>query len=783
MSERHLDQLSRAGPGECLRLGRLAEHEVTELVARIMGDNPKSELLHQVHCLADGVPLYVEELLSTGDVTEGISEQLRMTMRARLRGLPRGAADLLDLAAVGEGLLHSDLVAEVSELDADDFHEYVDELVRRGILDEEPGGFRFHHALVRQAVRAEQRPRVAKMLHRRWAQTLEAGYGSLGSAERAIALAQQWYAADEPDYAVAAAVEAGLHAIGRGAAREATTHWERALEMWHRVGPDAAVPHLEREQVLDRVVETTSHTGDWQTLDRIAAAELTTAPRQDEILRLYLRLLNAITGRARGLERDYVVTPADLDHTVAFLLAAPDRPLLFSSLMFLWWEHAETPESMFSAMHDRMDRIAFAYGDRRMSHWATRDRCKYAMLQGRAADALHLAQSELDSAPTNDFYRRREQQTVLWALRELGRWREAAAFGQEMLGGFAHPAAAGWAWTEIALDTARSLFELGEWEESQRLLSELRPYADGSWSAGAADSTLGLIAARRGDWATANQLKDQVASETLPLGSVGTLVENTVRSRLVGAEVSLGRADGPAAWSQLEPALDALVEGNSVEWAWDVVVTASRAASLAAASDRTSAAVRSRATLLARAATKVHRSGDLGVAWVAHLDAHMSMVTNEVDPRFWYDVVAAWERVGHQFLAATAQMRLGETLVASGDTEGARDALMSSVSTALRLGAKPLLEEIRGIDRRAGLSLDLGIGQNAVAGDRGLTARELEVLSLLADGRTNDQMAAELFISPKTASVHVSRILAKLNASNRTEAAAIAHRNGLITLR
>jgi DNA-binding NarL/FixJ family response regulator len=62
-----------------------------------------------------------------------------------------------------------------------------------------------------------------------------------------------------------------------------------------------------------------------------------------------------------------------------------------------------------------------------------------------------------------------------------------------------------------------------------------------------------------------------------------------------------------------------------------------------------------------------------------------------------------------------------------------------------------------------------------------LTPRELDVLPLIADGRTNREIAAELFISDKTASVHVSRILAKLGARNRAEAAALAHRLGAVT--
>ena len=62
----------------------------------------------------------------------------------------------------------------------------------------------------------------------------------------------------------------------------------------------------------------------------------------------------------------------------------------------------------------------------------------------------------------------------------------------------------------------------------------------------------------------------------------------------------------------------------------------------------------------------------------------------------------------------------------------------------------------------------------------GLTPRERQVLSLLADGRTNREIGTALYMAEKTASVHVSRILSKLDVRSRTEAAALAHRVGLV---
>jgi DNA-binding NarL/FixJ family response regulator len=99
-----------------------------------------------------------------------------------------------------------------------------------------------------------------------------------------------------------------------------------------------------------------------------------------------------------------------------------------------------------------------------------------------------------------------------------------------------------------------------------------------------------------------------------------------------------------------------------------------------------------------------------------------------------------------------------------------------------RLGAGWLEREATALARRSRLDLDPDVRPDppsaapSPAQRLGLTPREQEVLALVADGRTNRQIARSLFISDKTASVHVSRILAKLGVANRAEAGAVAHR-------
>ncbi|MYR02105.1 hypothetical protein GTW63_20130 [Streptomyces sp. SID6137] len=129
---------------------------------------------------------------------------------------------------------------------------------------------------------------------------------------------------------------------------------------------------------------------------------------------------------------------------------------------------------------------------------------------------------------------------------------------------------------------------------------------------------------------------------------------------------------------------------------------------------------------------------------------------------------------------AGALLRSGGT----GDRDRALELLRPAVAVATHMDARPLMDTVTRSARRARLALTPGPGKSATApadpaAELGLTAREQEVLRRLAADRTNRQMAEELFISPKTVSVHVSNILAKLGVSSRGEAAALAHRLGL----
>ena len=178
----------------------------------------------------------------------------------------------------------------------------------------------------------------------------------------------------------------------------------------------------------------------------------------------------------------------------------------------------------------------------------------------------------------------------------------------------------------------------------------------------------------------------------------------------------------------------------------------------------------------------VHTSGAMpGYASLSR--AEMARLRGASDPELWSDSAQIWHEIGCPYEAAYASWRLGEALLNSRpDRQRAGEALRTGHELSRRLGAQPLATEIESLARRARIDLapvDAPLPRKDE--DRlSLTPRELEVLELVAVGRTNPQIAEELFISKKTAGIHVSHILAKLGVSGRVEAATRAQRLGLL---
>jgi DNA-binding CsgD family transcriptional regulator len=173
-------------------------------------------------------------------------------------------------------------------------------------------------------------------------------------------------------------------------------------------------------------------------------------------------------------------------------------------------------------------------------------------------------------------------------------------------------------------------------------------------------------------------------------------------------------------------------------------------------------------------------------ALAATIEAEHARGEGDADPAAWDAAARAWDARHAPFRAAYARWRQAEAAFARRDRAQAAAALLAAHATADELGAQPLRAELEALACRA--RIELPSGEAAAPGreplgaddDFGLTAREREVLRHLALGETNRQIADALFISARTAGVHVSHILSKLSAANRGEAAAIAHRLGLV---
>jgi DNA-binding CsgD family transcriptional regulator len=174
--------------------------------------------------------------------------------------------------------------------------------------------------------------------------------------------------------------------------------------------------------------------------------------------------------------------------------------------------------------------------------------------------------------------------------------------------------------------------------------------------------------------------------------------------------------------------------------------------------------------------------GGPGPGWAARAEAEWLRVVGRNDPAAWQAVVEAFG-ASSPYETARSRWRLAEALAQADQHGAAQREWRLAAQTAAELGAAPLRAAVDDLGRRARLAPARQRSSGSADKSRGplarLTSRELEVLQLLAAGRGNKDIGATLFISAKTASLHVSHIMAKLGAASRIEAAAIAHQQGL----
>jgi DNA-binding CsgD family transcriptional regulator len=245
--------------------------------------------------------------------------------------------------------------------------------------------------------------------------------------------------------------------------------------------------------------------------------------------------------------------------------------------------------------------------------------------------------------------------------------------------------------------------------------------------------------------------------------------------------IAIVRGDPQAALDLTLPELREPSAGGHVRYYWPILVVAAEAANATAAKHDGAAvpgSVRQALELIQSVAATQPVAGDSSAAWSAHVAALVAAAEQRATSDGWCAVASAYGKLEEPFPQGVALLRAASLAAEGGERREAADLIREADDLAATIGTGLLRSAVDAAARRLGVEL-AGSGASPDAAPFGLTSRELEVLRRVAAGRTNKQIATELYISPKTASVHVSNILAKLGVAGRGEASAMAHQQGL----
>jgi DNA-binding NarL/FixJ family response regulator len=329
---------------------------------------------------------------------------------------------------------------------------------------------------------------------------------------------------------------------------------------------------------------------------------------------------------------------------------------------------------------------------------------------------------------------------------------------------------------------AESLVRLGEWAEAERLLREGLSSGVSGVFAATLEDLLSYLAVHKGAG------EEALAHVGQARRHLGDTAEPQFTHSLAFVEADVARARG-----DLQAAAGVATAGLSdttfwsARYGWPLVWLVARIdADLATLARDRNTTPPDPVTARLRLPTAASGSSPATAGFQAMAAAEELRRAGRPGVAGWEETVQAWEVAGHAWALAYARYRLAEALCADGRRVEAVAPLRAAAASAAHLGAAPLQDDVMALARRARLSLaDEETAPEAAteaSTSFGLTEREREVLGLVSAGRSNGQIASALFISPKTASVHVSNILAKLGVSGRVEAAGVAHRLGLVQL-
>lgn len=771
---RLLADLDRVRGVRRLELDRLSRDETRGQLAGLLGEEPEPDLVETVHGRTDGNPLFVEELVcchrtDTAVLRDaGLTDSLRDLLLSHVERLPEAGRQVLRVAAVGGARVEHELLAAVA--DDDHLADGLRQAVEGNVLVADARGYRFRHALIQEAVYTDLLPGERGRLHAAYAEVLAADPEA--HDRHAMAVARHWYAAFDAERALTSAW-AALDVAERVAAyRERLLLLERVLELWHRV-PAADLLGVSHLDVLERAVEAASTASEPERGIALATAALKeVVPAREPERAASLHERRAWYQWTAG--RDGM---ADMDEAERLARSAPPGPVLTRVLTamakFLMFKPSDEPGLAYAG---EAYALAKAQGDTVAAVQALTALGSLESHLGRVDDGLaRFATARELGADTTPFNPVAANESDL--LEAIGEHERAAEVARSAL---AEAVGKGISRSSfLAANVAEPLIALGQWDEALDLIEADLRMEPTPVSRAILLLLRAQVALGRGDVAAAGHT---AAVVRVILANCQPVAQNLMP--LAHVEMRVALAEG-----RLEDALDlgeATFEheylSRSRRYLWPILQASAHAATDLAtrAESLRDEVARRRAQrtcrLVEEHATRIGAVGSSDEGYRAGVRAELARARGVLDRDLWQAAADAWARDKRPYARAWALLRVTESAAADGDRTVATEAIAVVRETAERLGARPLRLAAERLAARARLATATDEPSPGAAGRLGLTPRELEVLRLVTAGRTNPQIAAELFIAAKTVSVHVSRILTKLDVKGRGEAAAAAHR-------
>jgi ATP/maltotriose-dependent transcriptional regulator MalT len=774
-----LAELSRSVPR--LEVPPLDRDGVAALLAELRGRRLAAPDVSLFFERSDGNPFVLQELASCPDDC-GLPASLRDVMLMRVDRLSPTTRSVLRVSAViGQHVRHR-LLAVVSAA-GDITDDALDAAIREAsdasilrLVDDQT--YTFRHSLLREFLHADLMPGEHSRIHAAIAQALTDNPQLMQEQHRSLEIAHHWHAAHDLPRALPAAYQAAA-AAGRIQAYAEQLHMlERVLELWPVV-PDAgdvlqtdeytvvveasqaAARADDHDRVLalaDRAVLLASRAGD---VDRIA----------DSLARRGRRCLHVDVDRAvRDIEHALDVLPPEPSVTRTRALDALSVTLMLRGNTVEALEHARAADTMAQEVDEPTTEISG------MVTVGTIQIDSGDVDEGLAVMRSALARAE---AAGEDLMAVRALTNLSHTLCGIGRYREAAEAAER---GLAITSRLGLTRTFspiLITNIADARIHLGDLSSADEMLQAATATSPGL-NAGAAPHLITLsatVAFMRGDLDTSDRLlRDMRDSQAgIPL-----LPQERLPVLQLQAATAIARGDAQSALNMTVSELAGPSAEGHVRYYWPLLVVAAEALGALAESDAAALPrpVAESRDLIQSAADALPVAGASAAAWSAHVSALLAAVDRQASAETWIAVAAANDKLHHRFPLGLALLRAAALAPEAGERREAADLVRETDALASRIGPGLLRSATDAAARRVGIELASGASHLDTA-PFGLTDRELEVLRWVAAGRTNKQIAQELYISPKTASVHVSNILGKLGVSGRGEAAAKAHQHGL----